>query len=335
MKERPSEKETPPFEIFAPIPRAEEWEIIKRELFTGKEPESMEAQPHGIDLRAENFAEINQKSEGIERIIALEKPQTAKTPLIIHLEPGREYFALLSPPLRISPDKTNFFLRLFPKSSLLRAGIAAEESSFRGSGSKKEQLEIGSFFDKYRDGLQGAFRIRITNPNGVEVEIGAPFVQIIPERMPNDPALRQVAEAQELFLKEHGGKKKMPLHLGAALRFLPKCPRLAKERADHRLDVTEEIRPEENHWRLKKGQPYILRTEETVVLSAHELGFAKGSVSGADAYGDALVDAGYKGALIFLTVPKKDITVRVGEKIADFLKINVPTTKKPYQREWK
>ncbi|MBI2036842.1 MAG: hypothetical protein HYT14_00580 [Candidatus Liptonbacteria bacterium] len=327
----------PEFELFLAIPRSEEWALLKGSLFAARELRELKEQPHGLDLKAAHFVEVDPKSGAPETILEWktdEKNAEGKeVPPSVFLRPGKEYFVLLNPLLRESYDRSKFVLHLLPRSSLLRAGVVAEESTFFGTEDEAIRESLGSWFDAYYDGRQGAFRIFIANPNGVEVEDLAPVVQVVPERIPKDEI---VARTQEAFLLEREQEKRTPLFLGGVSEFLPVRPKIATDPEKSQLKVTQPMASDDTAFHLRKDVPYLLETAEEVSLSAHEVGLTRAFASHENiaAYGDALVDAGYHGKLTYLVIPKEDIVLRRGDAISYLLKVNVPTTSKPYSGHW-
>jgi len=335
--EREEGEAQPAFEPFLAIPRREEWTFLKGSLFAARELQELKEQPHGLDLMAAHFVEVDSKTGAPETILEWKKSEKnaeGKEALSsVFLRPGKEYFVLLNPPLRESYDRSKFALHLLPRSSLLRAGIAAEESTFYGTEDEATREGLGSLFDAYYDGRQGAVRIFVANPNGVEVEDRAPIVQVVPERIPKDES---VAEAQESFLAEREHEKHTALSLGGISEFLPIRPKIAVDAKQNNLNVTQAVRADGDTFRLRGGTPYLLETAEDVSLSAHEIGLTRALAEhdNVAAYGGALVDAGYKGKLVYLAIPKEDVVLKRGAPISYLLKINVPTTSQPYSGHW-
>lgn len=328
----------PSFDLFLALPPYQRWRLLKGSLFAAKELRELKEQPHGLDLMVMHFVEIDEKSGRPGKIMEAHKSEkTEGAPEIFQLEHGKEYFAMLWPPLRVSYDKLRYNLHLLPKSSLHRMGVAARETPCYDPEDNAAE-DLSQWFDYFYDGRQAALRILVANPNGVEIERLAPIVQVVPEREPSrHPDMQRLSEQQEKFLLEREKEKREPLHLGEMAEFKEEKPHLATDKIRDRLNVTEPMASDSGAYRLKKGRPYLMRTQETVSLSAHQIGLTSAFLEREDitAFGDALVDAGYNGGLTYLVIPKRDMELRAGEEISYLLRINVPETEAPYRGQWK
>lgn len=334
----PQPEQTSPFDLFVAIPPRERWSLLKEVLFADKGLKELREQPHGLDLLVMNFVEINTQTGRPGKIVESRRITEAENmPEVFDLEYGKEYFAMLWPPLRTSYDKLGYDLHLLPKSSLHRIGVASRETPCYDPEDDVAE-DLAQWFDYFYDGRQAAFRIFVANPKGVGIERLAPLVQVIPERIPSRrPDVQKTSEGQEQLLVEREKEKREPLHLGEMAEFTDKKPRLATDKIRDRLDVTEPMTPNNGVFRLEKRRPYLMRTQETISLSAHEIGLTSAFLEREDltAFGDALVDAGYNGGLTYLVIPKRDMELRAGDEISYLLRINVPRTEMPYSGQWK
>lgn len=313
-----------------PVPHAGEWALIKRELFLGDTSELMPEQPHGIDLMVQNIVEVNPKT-GEMTVIEwhTEQKENGEQVKIYKLNSGRTYIVMMMPFLRRPFDEVaqHDFIHLFPRSSLHRMGIGANQVPFYGTNNAIIQEKLAEIFDTYYDGMrEGAMPIYIAHPSGVEVESGAPFVQAVIER--SRGVSSDAIDAWRERMRSQGAQ----LHLSEVKEFKAGIvPRLTKEPA--KIDIAETLSSENDVYQLKAGQAYIFETQEFLSFSADEIGIAEGSSkSGAmDIYGDALIDAGFKGKVTFLAIPQKDLIVRSGDAIGTVFRVKVPSTPMPYQ----
>jgi deoxycytidine triphosphate deaminase len=328
-----------------PVANAEDLARIKRELLIGINIESLVEQPHGIDFDVYNI--ITMESGKPESIQCQEKTgEDGEKYYVAKLEAGKEYVIGIEPHLKIPWEEINYRLVLFPRSSLLRAGIECWPESFSGGLYGKEQKALGRLPSErprkrgsYETGRHTTYRIKILNPNGVEIEANTPIVQVLFRSKHIDATKTSQGMSEETGDNLTGNRES--LHLGQVLRFNQYRPHLSKNRKRQQLNVTEPLESTTGNYLLRRGVPYLLRTEETVALSDHEIGTTQGLLRQPrfsieeHANGSALVDAGYTGKLTYLIVPKKDIVLKEGEKIAVLLKTPVPATRKTYHGQWK
>src|SRR3989338_7317958 len=130
MEQEPTKQ----FMRFEPIVRAEELTRLKHEIFEGEGVDALAEQPHGIDLAVADIV-VFDADDGftVTKIPWQErKSPDGKAYGVALLEAGREYYLLLRPFLKTTLDQVEYQLRVFPRSSLLRAGVAAAASSFFG-----------------------------------------------------------------------------------------------------------------------------------------------------------------------------------------------------------
>lgn len=339
MRQSPSSEYNeakPEFSPFLSLPTREKWESLKHELFSADELYEVKKQPHGIDLLLQNLVEIGGQNLG--DIIMTENPKEGTARPSFHLPYGKEFFAVLYPPIKRPYRWQEFALHLLPRSSLIRAGILARESDFYGTENQELMNQLGERFDYYEDGRQAAIRIKVLNPNGVTIEQGAPIVQIIVKPLPaNRPDAQRVAQEQTRFLRERESEKRQPLHLGEVREFLSRAPHIASNQEENKLDVTAPLNAPGGRYALRQGVPCLFRTKEAVKLTNHEVAFTQGTRENADItiVGDSLVDAGYEGQLTYLAIPQKDMTIEAGEVISYLFKAGVPTTQEPYKGRWR
>lgn len=329
---RPEAEITPEFERYSPLVKKEEWRMLKEELFGDKAVEAHE-QPHGIDLAVENIFLVGErKASAMQKLdwqkeSGVEESDTEN----IWLSPGTTYVLLLGPRLKPGKEITHipYKARLFSRSSLFRIGIASESSPFDGTALGSEETKK-SFSPGYEDGRQAAFRITVLNPNGAVIEKNAPAVQMVFEKSPGDTFAR-IAKEQKRFAETHAHEKEEELHLGDAFMFANQTPRLGKTKKRDKIDVTEPLTAKDGEYSLRGGTPYLLRTAETVTFLPNQFGVTHGSVKEASIYCDSVIDAGYRGRLTYLVVPKKDMILKQGDAIAAALRDHVPGTKEPYR----
>lgn len=325
----------PEFSTWAPILKSEEIATIKRTLFEQTPTESTTKEGgHGIDLLASNFMEVDANGNIVSGPDWFkENPLDEFEPRKAVLEYGKSYYALIEPVLQTPYIWSKYIFYILPKSTLHRVGIAACESPFYGTEDEYQKNQLGITSEAYEDGRQAAIKILVLNPNGVEVEEFAPFVQMVIERLPEKKAKESVTE-QNRFAAERWPEKREPLHLGAVSEFLPQKPRITKDPQKSIIDVTKPIKPDEEIYRVRKNTPYVIHTKESLVVSPGETGVTRAfpeEEKPIRTFGDALVDAGYHGKLTFLIMPKEDLTLRIGDPIGYFSRIHVPPTDKSYQ----
>lgn len=341
MKQTPSSSPEPreikpEFDPFLALPTREKWELLKSTLFAAEDLHEIKEQPHGVDLLLQNLVEI--VGQNLGNIITPDAPEKEKSQLSFHLPYGKEYFAILYPPIRMPYRWTEYALHLMPRSSLMRAGILAQESDFYGTKDQNQMNELGERFDYYEDGRQGAIKIKVLNPNGVTIEQGAPLIQMIAEPLPSGQSdIEKITREQTRFLSERESEKKESLCLGEVREFLSLTPHIASNQKENKLEVTAPLKKIEGRYSLRKGVPYLFRTKETITLTNHEIAFTHGTKENENLLisGDSLIDAGYHGGLTYLAISQKDMIIDEGEVISYLFKINVPTTQKPYHGQWK
>src|SRR3989344_4755362 len=281
-------EDVPQFKRFEPIANAEELARLKHEVLIDKDIESLAEQPHGLDFKVDHFRDVNDVHNRAVEWREEVSPE-GEVYEIAKLAPNGEYDMSLRPILKETPSELDYELVLLPRSSLLRAGIEGWISGYNQEGIEKGEKALGTkpTSSEFKQMRYGSFRIKILNPNGVEIERDTPVVQIL--------FIKKRTEGEESVSE----KDFEPLHLGEILSFNEQSPHLAKNKARQNLNVTQPMELSDGKYLLRQGVPYLLRSQESVALSSDEIGTTQGSLGETEfANGSALVDAGYEGKLI-------------------------------------